>query len=80
MLYDSLNQVAIDDCRGGEPVCHDCNEECRFSRCAMFDTECVESGATDPEAQEEYATKGTCQCLNLDDCPSTVEACVTESN
>jgi hypothetical protein len=56
-------------------VCPGCNPECRFSRCKMFDTECVEAGASDPVAQKEYATKGTCQCLNVDDCPRKEKDC-----
>jgi hypothetical protein len=59
------------DCRGGA-VCPGCNEACTFTKCSLFDTDCVESGATDADAQAEYAQAGTCQCLNVDDCPKNV--------
>jgi hypothetical protein len=60
----------------GAPVCPGCNAACTFAKCSLFDTDCVESGATDAEAQAEYAKTGTCQCLNVDDCPKNVEACL----
>ena len=56
-------------------VCPGCNDVCTFRKCSLFDQDCVESGATDVEAQAEYAKAGTCQCLNVDDCPKNVEGC-----
>lgn len=62
--------------RDGTAVCPGCVEDCTFAKCSLFDTDCVESGATDAAAQAEYAKAGTCQCLNVDDCPRNVELCL----
>ena len=61
-------------------VCPGCNDVCTFRKCSLFDQDCVESGATDVEAQAEYAKAGTCQCLNVDDCPKNVEGCHCPKN
>ena len=60
----------------GDPVCDGCIPECIFSNCGIFDTDCVEAGASDPATQAQYAESGTCQCLNVDDCPKTVFGCM----
>ena len=59
----------------GYPVCDGCIPECIFSNCGIFDTDCVEAGASDPATQAKYAESGTCQCLNVNDCPRQVEGC-----
>ena len=65
-----------DVCPGtGYPVCDGCIPECIFSNCGIFDTDCVEAGASDPATQAKYAESGTCQCLNVNDCPRQVEGC-----
>lgn len=77
-LVSSVSSWALPACSpgGGSAVCAGCNEECAFDKCSLFDTDCVESGASDVAAQAVYAREGTCQCLNVEDCPRTVEGCL----
>jgi hypothetical protein len=42
----------------------------------LFVCSTVESGASDVAAQAVYAREGTCQCLNVEDCPRTVKGCL----
>ena len=78
MLSTSSSWDGPSSCGGPHhvPVCPGCDAACTFTKCSLFDTDCVESGATDAEAQAEYAQSGTCQCLNVNDCPKNVEACL----
>ena len=58
-----------------DDVCPGCDEHCIFDECNLFDAMCVEAGAKSIKAQAEYAISGKCQCLNVQDCPQSIENC-----
>lgn len=60
--------------------CPGCEESCVFGNCAAFDTECVESGIQSVADLTAYGTVGTCQCHNVEDCPSQIQACQCPEN
>ena len=75
-IVKSSSTWSLEPCStSGPAVCQGCNSECVFDKCSLFDADCVESGAADLEAQAVYAKEGTCQCINVDDCPS-IEGCL----
>ena len=63
-----------------DDVCPGCNEHCVFDECNLFDAMCVEAGAKSIKAQAEYAISGKCQCLNVEDCPQSIENCRCPQN
>jgi len=43
---------------------------------AEFDLDCVGSGANDEETIQHYAEVGTCQCCDVDNCPTYAQNCM----
>lgn len=55
--------------------CAGCDSKCTFSKCSTFDLNCVSRGVADGAQLAQYAKQGTCDCLNVADCPEQAEGC-----
>ena len=57
------------------PVCEGCKEECRWDNGLAVDLDWVASSGSDVAAIKTIAGAGTCQCRNVEDCPSDIREC-----